>query len=104
MANVSANLISHLKKYSPTKIILFGSQARGEADRYSDIDILIIKETKKRFLQRLREVALLLPKDSPPVNLFVYNNEEIKAMRRVKNPFIEKVFQEGKIIYEAKSG
>jgi len=38
----------------PTKIILFGSQARGEAERDSDIDLLIIvKETESR-----RELAI----------------------------------------------
>lgn len=27
----------------PTKIILFGSQARGDADDHSDVDLLVIK-------------------------------------------------------------
>lgn len=49
------------KEYSETLVgvILFGSVARGEADRASDIDIQVIVETEKlpvqRTLQKLRK-------------------------------------------------
>jgi len=39
--------------YAPQKIILFGSYACGEPDEDSDVDLLIIKETSQRFLDRL---------------------------------------------------
>lgn len=102
MKRLLSKIVSDLKKYSPDKIILFGSQARGEVDRFSDFDILILKETEKRFLERLREAALLLRNTLPPVNLFVYNSKEFKNMKQIKNSFIERVLKEGKIIYETK--
>lgn len=102
MKRLLSKIVSDLKKYSPEKIILFGSQARGEVDRFSDFDILILKETEKRFLERLREAALLLRNTLPPVNLFVYNSKEFKNMKQIKNSFIERVLKEGKIIYETK--
>jgi predicted nucleotidyltransferase len=42
--------ISH--KYSPEKIILFGSLASGRAADASDIDLLVIKKTDKNPWQR----------------------------------------------------
>ncbi len=36
----------------PQRVILFGSHAEGTADAESDIDLLIIKETDERFLDR----------------------------------------------------
>jgi uncharacterized protein len=45
--------------YRPEKVILFGSFAEGEVQEWSDIDLVIIKETTLPFLQRLKEVALL---------------------------------------------
>lgn len=102
MSKVIAQIVSDLKKYCPQKIILFGSQARGEADQFSDFDIVVIKETKKRFLERLREVALLLRDPPGPLNVFVYSPKEFEEMKALRNPFIERVLREGKIIYETK--
>lgn len=45
--------------FKAAKIILFGSLAEGKVNPYSDIDLVIIKDTRKRFLQRLKEVGLL---------------------------------------------
>lgn len=84
-------------KYGPVeKIILFGSHARGKADEYSDLDLIIIKKTDKRFVQRLVEVPLL------PVHadVFVYTPEEFKIMEENENPFIINALESAKIIYE----
>lgn len=49
-----------LREYGPVeRIILFGSEARGDADEASDIDLIIVKRTKKPFVQRLVEGAVL---------------------------------------------
>ena len=37
-------------EYAPRQVILFGSYAHGTPDRDSDIDLLIVKETKNRSL------------------------------------------------------
>ena len=34
-------LVAVLKSYDPERIILFGSRARGEADEYSDYDLIV---------------------------------------------------------------
>lgn len=84
-------------QYGPVeKIILFGSQARGEADEYSDVDLIVVKRTGKRFVERLVEVPSL------PVHadVFVYTPEEFEAMKGNENPFITEVLKTAKVIYE----
>jgi predicted nucleotidyltransferase len=92
-------LITNLKAYQPEKIILFGSSVRGEQDEYSDIDLVIIKKTQDRFLQRLKKAALLI-REPIPVDLFVYTPEEFAQMLADENSFAQTVIKEGKIIYE----
>jgi len=93
------SLLRNLKTYDPERVILFGSSASGSADRYSDLDIVVIKETSKRFVERLREVAVLLP-DTFDVDTFVYTPEEWERMIQAGNPIASRVLKEGVTIYE----
>jgi len=95
-------IVECLKKYEPEKIILFGSYIRGEADELSDLDFVVIKKTKKRFIRRLIEAAKLIDNNLGKVDIFVYTPEEFKRMVEDENPFIEQVLKEGKVVYEAK--
>ncbi len=92
-------IVEALKKYGAQKIMLFGSLAKGNSDEYSDIDIMAIKKTDKPFVKRLREVALLCKLDEP-IDILVYTPEEIEEMKKAGNFFIEKVFAEGRVLYE----
>ncbi len=48
------------EQYEPKKIILYGSYAYGEPTQDSDVDLLIIKNTDKRPIDRWIEVKKLL--------------------------------------------
>ncbi|MEM3373712.1 MAG: nucleotidyltransferase domain-containing protein [Candidatus Woesearchaeota archaeon] len=78
------------KKYNPEKIILFGSYAKGTENEKSDIDLLIIKETDKKFNKRTEEVLNKIEYDIP-IDVFVYTPEEFKK----SNKLIEKALNEG---------
>ena len=88
-----------LKAYHPERVILFGSRARGSSDQYSDLDLMIIKQTRKRFLERIKEVIRII-KPRFGVDILVYTPDEFKRMVRSGNPFIQGVMKEGKILYE----
>jgi predicted nucleotidyltransferase len=92
-------VVECLRRYDPDKIILFGSYARGDADEYSDIDLLIIKQTDQPFLARLDEVARLI---DPPrhVEALVYTPAELEQMIQQGNDFILTALEDGKVIYE----
>lgn len=86
-------------QYRPERIILFGSMTHGPVDEWSDIDLLIIKDTSLPFLQRLKEVALLC-RAPVSVDYLVYTPHEFAQMVNDQNPFILDVLRTGKVIYE----
>ena len=49
------NIINELKKYNPEKIILFGSRARGDYRKNSDIDIAVDINLSFREKRKLKE-------------------------------------------------
>lgn len=87
-------------QYHPEKVILFGSLAEGIVHEWSDIDLVIIKDTPLPFLQRLKEVALLCLAPVG-VNYLVYTPNEFTQMIAENNLFIVKeVTKKGKILYD----
>lgn len=90
-----------VKEYKPERIILFGSYAYGEPTEDSDVDLLIIKDTDKRPIDRWIEIKRLLRDTtrSLPVSPFVYTEEEIKERNAIKDFFIEEIFEKGEVLY-----
>jgi uncharacterized protein len=86
-------------KYEPERIILFGSLATGQVTEWSDLDLVVIKETPRPFLQRLKEVALLC-RAPVSVDYLVYTPREFAQLVAEGNPFILEVLREGKVVYE----
>lgn len=91
-------IVRVLQPYDPEKIILFGSRARGEADAYSDYDLVLIKRTQRSFLERLRDMVPYLVSMTRPVDILVYTPEEFAQMGETGIGWIVK--QEGVILYE----
>ena len=89
------------KGYKPKKIILFGSYACGEPTEDSDIDLLIVKNTDKKPLDRWIEVKRLSRDISRtvPVSPLVYTEEEIEQRLAIKDFFIAEIFETGEILY-----
>lgn len=46
--------------YDRLKIILFGSLVNGDIHEFSDINLIVIKDSQKGFYERLKEVGLLV--------------------------------------------
>jgi predicted nucleotidyltransferase len=87
--------------YSPQKVILFGSHAYGMPTEDSDIDLLIIKETDKRPIDRWMEVKRLLRDRNRDVSVspLVYTSEELSERVALKDFFIQEVLEKGKVLY-----
>ena len=47
--NLDRIIIDLKEKYNPQKVILFGSYASGKIRNFSDLDLLVIKDTKSKF-------------------------------------------------------
>jgi len=93
-------LMKSLLHYEPERVYLFGSWARGEEDELSDLDVVVIKRTDSSFLDRLREIASLLPLDLGGVDVLVYTPDEFAVMQRQGNAFAEMIDEEALLIYD----
>ena len=91
------NLI--IKKFNLKKIIIFGSFARGDYHKGSDLDLVIVGEFKDRFIDRIGKIIELNDSDLE-IEAMVYTEEEFQKMIQERRPFIEQVLEEGMVVYE----
>ena len=95
------NLVNKLKPLDPEKIIIFGSYAKNKANPESDIDLLIIKRTKKKPVDRIAEVLSLIWGHIPNIEPQIFTPEEFSLAISQNRFFItEEVLKYGKTIYE----
>lgn len=92
-------IVEALRPYRPKKVLLFGSFARGDPHGLSDLDLIVIKETHKKFVDRIAEV-LELCDSAIPVEPLVYTPEEIEQLLAEGNSFISHALSEGRVLYD----
>jgi predicted nucleotidyltransferase len=91
-------LTAAASKLGVKRIVLFGSLMRREPSLASDLDLLIIWDTPLGFLERTVELyRRLQPRVS--TDLLVYTSREMKRM--IHTPFVRRVLEEGRVLYEA---
>lgn len=98
--NVFRRLLTPIfRQNNVIKVVLFGSASRGALTKKSDLDLMIIKETPKRFFDRYEEFdeihALI---KNRAIDILIYTPEELKNISH--RPFIKRILKEGKSIYE----
>ena len=86
-------------KANAKAVILFGSYARGQAKKTSDVDFLVIAESNLPRFKRSRELYKLFKPYPFGMDILVYTPAEVE--KDSKNPlsFIYAVLQEGKKVY-----
>lgn len=90
-----------VERFRPTRIILFGSQARGTADHHSDVDLLVICPVsgKKRELMVAMDRALGglgMARD-----VIVLTPEEFERDRQIPGTVARPAWLEGKVLYDS---
>ncbi len=90
------------ERYRILKGIVFGSFARGEPTRRSDVDLLLVQDTDKRFLDRYDGILSEITDSvkGRDVDLLIYTPKELGYMS--DRPFIRTALSEGIVIYESK--
>lgn len=95
-----------VKRVNPTKVILFGSTARGETNTDSDLDLLIIEKEKfskeRSRRKELKSIRQLLMKYKIPKDILLYDEEEVEYWKDSSNHIISRCLKEGKTLYERK--
>ena len=85
------------EQYGAKEVILFGSYAKGNQREDSDIDLLIISDSKERFFERQATVRRLLRdlKKRIPVSPIVLTPDEIEERKKHEDQFINEILKTG---------
>lgn len=88
------------RRHGIRRAILFGSFATGRQGKRSDVDLILIQETEKPFLERFRGILPELYQAIPgrDIEVFIYTSEELARISHRK--FVQRALREGKVIYE----
>lgn len=77
------------------KAYVYGSVARGEQDEASDVDLVLIRETRAAFFDRIREVMKLVG-ELGAVDLLIYTPAELtELVEQRRSGFLEQVLTRG---------
>jgi predicted nucleotidyltransferase len=100
IANIVGRLIA---EYAPQQVILFGSYAYGNPRSDSDIDLLIIKDTAERFIDRWVTVRRILSdaKRSLPLDTLILTPQEVAHRIAVGDQFVAEILERGEVLYAA---
>src|SRR3989344_1093072 len=94
LAEITKRIIA---EYDPEKIILFGSFAWGNPGPDSDVDLLIIKDTKQDFFERSMAVRRIID-GVLPVDILIRTPEEIKKRLMLGDFFYINIIKNGKYL------
>lgn len=94
-------ILDILKTLDIEKVILFGSLVSNNISSTSDIDLVIIQKTEKRFLERLEDIYTVI-KPRVAVDILVYTPEEFEKLQE-ESSFVRRILKEGRVLYEKKS-
>ena len=102
LATVAQALVA---SFAPERILLFGSFARGDQNRASDLDLVVITASGLRFCDRIGQAlsACYAASTRLPVEALVYTPEEWRRMLESGSSFAELVEREGRVLYERES-
>ena len=86
---------------SPKRIILFGSQARGDAGQQSDVDVMVVEEKITDRLAEMVRLNRLLHSLDIAVDLLVVSADKFNYWRDTPGNVYFEAATEGRILYEA---
>jgi len=85
----------------PRRIILFGSQARGDASEDSDLDVMVVEEGISDRASEMVRLNRLLRSFDIPVDLLVVSAEKFNYWCDTPGNVYFEAATEGRILYEA---
>jgi predicted nucleotidyltransferase len=87
----------------PSKVILFGSYARGDADEGSDIDLLVVEPKVENRGEEMVKLRLAVGWIGRGVDILVCSEEDCEKRGSVPGTVIYWALREGKVLHDARS-
>ena len=84
-----------------SKVILFGSYARGDAGEDSDLDFLVVEPTLRRRREEMVRLRQVLRPLGVPADMLVVSRAAFDAWKDLPNNVIAKAAQEGRSFTDA---
>lgn len=86
----------------PRRVFLFGSYVRGEVNRNSDLDVLVVvddaitnpRQESVRIRRSLRDILM-------PMDILVVPNSEWEEMKEQPGLIYREIYRTGKVVYES---
>jgi len=102
-AEIIEEIRTRLTRAAPpdSRVILFGSRARGEAEDGSDFDVLVIepevRDSAREAVRLRRELGELLA----PIDVIVIDRESARRRASVRGTMVERALREGRVLADA---
>jgi len=105
--NITDEMISEIIKkiinnFNPEKIILFGSRVWGTPEDWSDIDLLVIMDYKGVSPKITAQISQIARPPYIPIDIIVRSPQEIQYRKKIGDYFINRILNQGKVLYERK--
>jgi len=88
-----------VQQFDPEQVILFGSQAQGDAGPDSDVDLLVVMDVKGSRLDKDVEIRLALREFLVPMDILVTTPEDFAWRKDVVGTIEWPASREGKVLY-----
>jgi predicted nucleotidyltransferase len=85
----------------PSRLILFGSYGRGDADAGSDLDILVIQPKVDNQYEEMIRLHRILGQVGVGVDVLVYSEAEYRRRSQVPGTVLYWARKKGRVLYEA---
>ncbi len=89
-----------VKRLDPVGILLFGSQARSDARKWSDVDLMIIMNKISDKHQTAIEIQRLLKDLFISKDIVIVTTDEINRKRYIVGTLIHAALRDGRMLYE----
>jgi len=97
----ASHLTGQLKALGATKVILFGSLARGQISLFSDIDLLALFDDDRPSRELTRWVYQRID-SSEAVDILAYDRQRFEVLQ--DRPFLREILRGSKVLYESTTG